>query len=140
MSRNTSLHRQSRCKVPARKVQCSTNDQVWDLCDGLRSNESHPVVGFGLGEATRISMFTCHLGFDHPHLLLSGLKDVTAMQKEWLHLINTARGNKNKVEDSKESQLEGESATSDLPKCETTEESGENMQEEFVPHVVLITD
>ena len=75
--------------------------------------------------------------FDYPHLLLSGLKDVTIMQEERLHLINTARRNEDKVEDCKESELKRESATSNLPECESTEKSGEDMQEEFVPHIVL---
>jgi hypothetical protein len=50
MPRNASLHRQSSCEVPARKVQGSTDNEVWNLRNGLRPNESHPMVGFGLRE------------------------------------------------------------------------------------------
>lgn len=59
------------------------------------------------------------------------------MQEERLHLVDTARGNKDKVEDCKESQLKRESAISNLPESESTEQTGENVKEEFVPHVVL---
>jgi hypothetical protein len=98
------------------------------------------MVSFGLKEPNHISIFMHHCNFDHPHLLLPGLKYVAAMQEKWLHLVNTPRGNKDKVEDCKEPQLEGKSAASNLPEGKSTEESGKNMEEEFVPHVVLIFD
>lgn len=60
------------------------------------------------------------------------------MQEERLHLVDTTRGNKDEVEDGKESQLKRESAISNLPKRESTEETGKYMEEELVPHVVLV--
>lgn len=59
------------------------------------------------------------------------------MQKERLHLINTAWGDEDEVENRKESQLKVESAVSDLPEGESTEECGENMENDLVPHVIL---
>lgn len=55
MARNTSLYGEARCEVPACKIQCGTNDEIWDLRHGLRPNESQPVVGFGLQEVTGVS-------------------------------------------------------------------------------------
>ena len=43
------------------------------------------------------------------------------MQKERLHLIDTARSDENEIEDSKKSQLERKSAVPNLPECESAE-------------------
>lgn len=59
------------------------------------------------------------------------------MQEERLHLVDTAWGDENEVENRKKSQLKGESAVSDLPEGESTEECGENMEKDLVPHVIL---
>ena len=75
-----------------------------------------------------------HQGTD---LFLSGLKDITAMQEERLHLVNTAWSDENEVENRKKSQLKRKTAVSDLPEGESTEKGSEDMQEDFVPHVVL---
>lgn len=75
-----------------------------------------------------------HLG---THLFLSGLKYVTTMQEERLHLVDTAGGDEDEIENRKESQLKVESAVSDLPESESTEKCREDMENDFVPHVVL---
>lgn len=74
----------------------------------------------------------------HAYLFLSGLKYVTTVQEERLHLVDTTRRNKDEIEDGKKPQLKRESAVSNLPERESTEEAGEDMEEELVPHVVLV--
>lgn len=59
------------------------------------------------------------------------------MQEERLHLIDTAGGDEDKVENRKESQLKVESAVSDLPEGESTEKCREDMENDLVPHIVL---
>ena len=59
------------------------------------------------------------------------------MQEERLHLVDTAGGDEDEVENREKSQLKGESAVSDLPEGESTEKGGENMEKDFVPHVIL---
>lgn len=37
------------CEVETQEVERGADDQIWNLGDGLSSNESNPMVGFGLG-------------------------------------------------------------------------------------------
>lgn len=71
------------------------------------------------------------------HLFLSGFKYITTMQEKRLHLVNTARGDEDEVENRKQSQLKVKTAVSDLPEGETTEKCCENMEDDLVPHVIL---
>lgn len=48
MTRNSGLDWETGGKVPTSKVQRGADDQVWNLGNGLRSDEGDPVVGFGL--------------------------------------------------------------------------------------------
>lgn len=59
------------------------------------------------------------------------------MQEERLHLVDTAWGDEDEVENGKQSQLQGESAVSNLPEGESTEKCCENMEKDLVPHVIL---
>lgn len=59
------------------------------------------------------------------------------MQEKWLHLVDTARGNEDKVENGEKSQLQGESTISDLPEGKSTEKGGEDMKNHLVPHIIL---
>lgn len=60
MSRDTGFNREACGEVPACEVQCSTNNEVWDFCHGLRPNERHPVVSFRLQEAGYVSNASYH--------------------------------------------------------------------------------
>jgi hypothetical protein len=59
------------------------------------------------------------------------------MQEKRLHLVNTARGNKDEIENGKKPELKGEGAISNFPKGEAAEKRGENVKNDLVPHVVL---
>lgn len=48
MTRNTGEALKARCKIETQEVESGADDQIWDLRDGLGSNESNPMVGFGL--------------------------------------------------------------------------------------------
>lgn len=48
VSRDTGLGWKTCGEIPACKVERGTNDEIWDLREGLRANEGAPVVGFGL--------------------------------------------------------------------------------------------
>jgi hypothetical protein len=71
------------------------------------------------------------------HLFLSGLKNITTIQEEGLHLIDAAWGDEDEVENRKKSQLKVESAVSNLPEGKAAEECRENVENYLVPHVVL---
>jgi hypothetical protein len=71
------------------------------------------------------------------NLLFTRFKDVTIRQEKGLHLNDTAWGHEDEIENGKESQLERESAISNLPEGETTEESRKNVKNDLVPHVIL---
>lgn len=70
-------------------------------------------------------------------LLLSRLKQVSVVQEIRLHLVDTSRSNKDKVEDGKESQLQVESSVANHPECETAEKGCKDVKVDLVPHVVL---
>lgn len=59
------------------------------------------------------------------------------MQEEWLHLVDTARGDKNEVENCKKPKLERKGAVANLPESEAAEKSSKDMKNDLVPHVVL---
>lgn len=73
------------------------------------------------------------------HLLLTGFEQIPVVQEEGLHLVDTARGHKDKVEDGKQTQLQIKRGVSNVPERETTEESRKNVQVDLVPDVVLQT-
>jgi hypothetical protein len=48
VTRNAGEALEARCEIEAQEVKSGTDDQIRDLSDGLGSNESNPMVGFGL--------------------------------------------------------------------------------------------
>ena len=76
---------------------------------------------------------------DCTNLLLPSLKNISVLQKERLHLIDAAWCHENEVENSKKAQLECERPISDLPESKPAKESRKNVQNYFIPHVVLDT-
>ena len=71
-------------------------------------------------------------------LLLSSLKYVAIVQEERLHLVDTSGGNEDEVEDGKQPKLERVRPISHFPKRESTEQGGKDVQDDLVPHVILI--
>jgi len=59
------------------------------------------------------------------------------MQEKWLHLVDTPRRDEDEVEDGEQSELQRECTISDLPESETTEQARKDVEDDFVPHVVL---
>jgi len=59
------------------------------------------------------------------------------MQEERLHLVDTPRRDEDKVEDGEQPKLQRECTISNLPESETAKETSKDMEDDFVPHVVL---
>lgn len=139
MARNTGLNREAGGEIKTGEVERGTNNEIRNLSYCLSTDEGKPMVGFGLEEISHFSHQAqgWDLNSNKTNLLFTRLKDITIGQEKGLHLIDTAWGNENKIEDGEESQLEGESSISNLPEGETTEKSGENMEDDLVPHIIL---
>jgi hypothetical protein len=71
------------------------------------------------------------------NLFLSCFEDVTVMQEKRLHLINTSRSNEDEVENGEQTELQIKRALSHFPECESTEKSCKDVQNDFVPYVIL---
>jgi hypothetical protein len=71
------------------------------------------------------------------YLLLSCFKYVTVVEEVRLHLVDTARRDKDEVEDGKQSELQVKSPVADHPEGEATEKGGKDVQVDLVPDVVL---
>ena len=56
-------------------------------------------------------------------LFLAGLKEISVVQEEGLHLVDASWGHEDEVEDGKDTQLKVEGGVSDLPEGEAAEES-----------------
>lgn len=133
VARDSGLDWETGCKVPTGKVQRRTDDKVRNLGNSLRSDKGDPVVGFGLWCIRKEKK----QGGKQTYLLLSRLKQVSVMQEIRLHLVDTSRSNKDKVEDGKESELQVESSVTDHPECEAAEEGGKDVKVDLVPHIIL---
>lgn len=72
------------------------------------------------------------------YLFLASLENVSVMQEEWLHLVDTSWGDENEVKDGEETKLHGEGSIAHFPECETAEESCKDVQDNLIPHVVLL--
>lgn len=48
VTRNAGFNREAGGEIEASEVECGTNDEIWNLSDGLSSDEGNPMVGFGL--------------------------------------------------------------------------------------------
>jgi hypothetical protein len=59
------------------------------------------------------------------------------VQEERLHLVNTAWGNKDEIEDGKKPELKGKGAISNFPKGKAAKKRSEDVKNDLVPHVVL---
>lgn len=72
------------------------------------------------------------------YLFLASLKNVPVMQEERLHLVDTSWGDENEVKDGEETKLHGKGSIAHFPECETAEEGCEDVQDNLIPHVVLL--
>ena len=70
-------------------------------------------------------------------LLLASLEYVPVVQKERLHLVDTARGDEDEVENGKETKLHRECAIAHFPKGEAAKEGCKDVQDNLIPHIVL---
>lgn len=59
------------------------------------------------------------------------------MQEERLHLVDTSRRDEDEVEDGEQPELQRECTISDLPESETAEQTGKDVEDHLVPHIVL---
>lgn len=71
------------------------------------------------------------------YLFLSGFKYIPVVEEEGLHLVDTPRRHEDEVENGEEPELEVERAVAHLPEGEAAEESGEDVEVDFIPDVVL---
>ncbi len=56
-------------------------------------------------------------------LLFAGLKEIAVVQEEGLHLVDASGCHEDEVEYGKDAQLKVKGGVSNLPECETAEES-----------------
>lgn len=73
------------------------------------------------------------------HLLLPGLKQVTVMKEEWLHLVDTPWGNEDEIENGKQTELKIERAIAHHPESKPAKQRCKYVENYLIPHVVLIT-
>lgn len=71
------------------------------------------------------------------HLLLPSLEQVTVVQENRLHLVDTPGRHEDEVEDGKHAELEIEGAVTDHPECEPAEKGRKYVQVDLIPDVIL---
>lgn len=87
---------------------------------------------------TMVSSVLSPLRQEGSYLFLTSLEDIPVVQKEWLHLVDTAWSDEDEVEDGKETHLHRKSAIAHFPEGKAAKESCEDVQDYLIPHIVLL--